>query len=102
MILPSHGVYDAETPYPLSINASLAEFQYAEFASGEVATPASPIPAALESGVMDRNGTAVVITLLVLSWPIKEVPEDPTVCEYNLLTQSEIIKAKANFFIINI
>ena len=32
-----------------------------EYKSGDVATPDSPMAPALESGVIDRNGTAVVI-----------------------------------------
>jgi hypothetical protein len=38
-------------------------FQYCAFASAEVATPTSPMAPCLESGVMVRNGTAVVIGL---------------------------------------
>ena len=35
-----------------------------ELASGEVATPTSPIPPALESGEMVKKGTEVVIVLM--------------------------------------
>jgi hypothetical protein len=41
----------------------LAGFQCCELTSGVVPTPASPIPPALESGVIAKNGTAVVIVL---------------------------------------
>ena len=44
-----------------STNASLEGFQCDEFASGEIATPASPIAPDLESGAISKKGTAVVI-----------------------------------------
>src|SRR5690348_3911671 len=44
-----------------------ARFQKLEFASGLVATPRSPIPPALASGEILRNGTAVVTTFIGLA-----------------------------------
>ena len=43
------------------VKASFAGFQCIEFASGVVATPTSPIAPALESGPINKKGTAVVI-----------------------------------------
>jgi hypothetical protein len=48
----------------LAANGTLARFQKTEFASGEVASPRSPIPPDLASGEIRRNGTAVVTTLI--------------------------------------
>jgi hypothetical protein len=45
------------------MNANLAGFQCILKISGEVATPASPIPPARESGAIVRNGTTVCIAL---------------------------------------
>ena len=39
-------------------------FHKPEYASGEVATPISPIPPERASGEIRRNGTAVVTTLI--------------------------------------
>ena len=50
-----------------SRNAVFAVFQYAELASGEVATPTSPIPPARESGPIIRKGTAVVTVIKKLA-----------------------------------
>jgi len=52
-----------DTPNSSSIIEYFAAFQYIEFASGLVATPKSPIPPALESGVIIKKGTAEVIVL---------------------------------------
>jgi hypothetical protein len=41
------------------MNGYLAAFQYWELISGSLAAPTSPIPPALESGVIVKNGTAV-------------------------------------------
>src|SRR6478609_11749408 len=70
VIFPNHGVNDNDPPYALSIKTSLAGFQYAAFASGVVATPASPNAACLASGLIVRKGTAVVIGLKVVSAPV--------------------------------
>jgi hypothetical protein len=51
------------------MKASLAAFQWAELASGEVATPTSPMAECLLSGAKFKKGTAVVIGLLLRSWP---------------------------------
>jgi len=56
------------------MNEYFAGFQCNEFASGDVATPMSPIPPALESGEINKNGTAVVIVLR-LFLPISSIPE---------------------------
>jgi hypothetical protein len=45
------------------MNTCFAGFQCCELTSGVKPTPASPIPPALESGVIVRNGTAVVMVL---------------------------------------
>ena len=62
-------------------------FQCPEAASGDVATPASPKAPALASGAIVKNGTAVVITRLDVSWPaIIAVPcpyENDTVKKVN-------------------
>lgn len=50
-----------EKPELSSMKASFEAFQKIEYKSGDVATPDSPMAPALESGVIDRNGTAVVI-----------------------------------------
>ena len=65
---------------------SFAGFQCTLFASALVATPASPMPPALASGVIPRKGTAVVITLFssscptmfggeVCAWPVGAKPK---------------------------
>ena len=59
----NHGVYEIATPNSSSIIEYFAGFQNIEFASGLVATPKSPIPPALESGVIIKKGTADVIVL---------------------------------------
>ena len=64
--LLNQGVYDTETADPAGRKANLAEFQCIEKTSAEVATPTSPIPPALESGVMVRKGTAEVIVFKLL------------------------------------
>jgi len=64
IIFESQGEYDRAKPILSSIKTSFAGFQWIEFASGEVATPVSPIAPALASGVILRKGTAVVITLV--------------------------------------
>ncbi|MBV6443656.1 MAG: hypothetical protein EPGJADBJ_05439 [Saprospiraceae bacterium] len=51
----------------LGAKASLAGFQWIELASGEMATPASPMPPARLSTEIIRKGTAVVMVLR--SWP---------------------------------
>jgi len=48
-----------------------ARFQKEELASGEVAIPKSPIPPARASGEIRRNGTAVVTTLIRLTWALE-------------------------------
>ncbi len=56
-----------------SAKASLDGFQWIELASGEVATPASPMPPARESTEIMRKGTAVVMVLSTpasQSWPV--------------------------------
>jgi hypothetical protein len=50
------------------MNGSFAPFQKDEFASGAVATPISPIPPALASGLILKKGTADVTTFMELSW----------------------------------
>jgi hypothetical protein len=45
--------------------ADFETFQNVEFPSGVVATPKSPIPPALASGLIRKKGTAVVTTLMV-------------------------------------
>ena len=49
---------NSNPPLP-SIKANFAGFQCMLYTSGDVATPASPIPPALESGAIVRNGTTV-------------------------------------------
>src|SRR6185503_14762799 len=51
-----------------SLNATLPMFQKPALASGEVATPISPIPPERASGEIRKKGTAVVTTL-ILSTP---------------------------------
>ena len=46
------------------MKASFDGFQWFEKASGDVATPWSPIDADLASGAIDKNGTPVVTTLI--------------------------------------
>jgi hypothetical protein len=46
-----------------SIKASFDGFQKFALASGDKATPASPIPPDRESGVINKNGTAVGIAV---------------------------------------
>ena len=55
------------------MKASLALFQCTELTSGEVATPVSPIADPLESGDIKRKGTAVIIGLRDVSWPLRIV-----------------------------
>ena len=62
MIFANHGEYDNENPILLSMKANFDGFQCMLLASGEIATPASPMPPERESGVMLKKGTAVVIT----------------------------------------
>src|SRR3954468_16563832 len=50
----------------LGAKGVLARFQKAEFASGVVAIPTSPIPPARASGEILKKGTDVVTTLIVL------------------------------------
>src|SRR5512133_1527531 len=59
----NHGEYEIPKPPLPSINANLAGFQCMLKISGEVATPASPIPPARESGAIVRKGTTVCIAL---------------------------------------
>jgi hypothetical protein len=47
----------------MSLKGYFAGFHCWEYASGVVATPKSPIPAARASGVISKKGTPVVITL---------------------------------------
>jgi len=54
----SQGLYERATPEVLSAKTYLAGFQNWALTSGLVATPASPIAPALESGVIETNGTA--------------------------------------------
>ena len=65
----SQGVYDKPIPISLSAKAYLAGFQCCELTSGEVATPASPIAPARESGAILKNGTPVVMVFA----PVVEV-----------------------------
>ena len=58
----NQGVNDTDKPKSDSKKASLAGFQYTALASGEMATPTSPIPAERASGEIARKGTPVVIT----------------------------------------
>jgi len=44
----------------------LQDYKKGELASGEVATPKSPIPPARASGEILKKGTAVVTTLIVI------------------------------------
>jgi hypothetical protein len=60
-----------------SIKASFAGFQKFAFTSGDVATPASPMPPERESGVIKRNGTAVGICVELE--PFVLVPPGPSV-----------------------
>ena len=59
----SQGTYEIEKPKSSSMKLYLAGFVLIELASGEVAAPTSPIEPDLESGVIIRKGTAVVIVL---------------------------------------
>ena len=59
--LLNQGVYEIEKPPSSSKKASLAEFQWIEWTSGDVAAPTSPIEPALESGDIVKKGTAEVI-----------------------------------------
>ena len=70
------------------------------FASGEIATPTSPIPPERESGVIFRKGTAVVITLLFSSWPAKTPAGG---CAFAILPIRRIdMRNKNDFFIANV
>jgi hypothetical protein len=57
-------VYEADIPVGLVRKANLEGFQWNEFASGEIATPASPIAPDLASGVISKKGAAVFIVFI--------------------------------------
>ena len=57
-------------PYLLLLNGVFAKLEKDEFASGDVAIPASPIPPLRASGVIRKNGTADVTTLILLLWAL--------------------------------
>jgi hypothetical protein len=61
-------VYVAAMPAFFSLKATLATFQIPAYASGEVATPISPIPPERASGEIRRKGTAEVTTLIGSDW----------------------------------
>ena len=68
--LRNHGLYDKDIPDLLSLNTNFAGFQCWELMSELVATPASPNAPALESGEIDKNGTAELTTRApVVDWP---------------------------------
>ena len=55
-------------------NASPAGFQNVAQALSANATPVSPIPLALESGTISKNGTAVVIALCASIVFVAQIP----------------------------
>ena len=57
----SHGTIETDIPTLSSVKLNFAGFQCIELASGEVATPTSPMAPDLESGEISKKGTAVVI-----------------------------------------
>jgi hypothetical protein len=59
------------------LNGVFAKFEKDEFASGAVAIPASPIPPLRASGVIRKNGTADVTTLILL-WALATVIAPPS------------------------
>lgn len=62
------------------MNAYLEAFQCIELTSGEDAAPQSPIPPALESGPMDKNGTDVVMVFSLTSCPVSVVAVCALIC----------------------
>ena len=62
----SQGEYDKLYPISFisSIKTNLAGFQCTAFASGLIATPASPMAPDLESGEINKKGTAEVIVFI--------------------------------------
>ena len=61
----NQGVTVKPSPNFLSEKANLLPFQCIEFISGSVAAPTSPIAPCLLSGLIIKNGTAVVIGFIV-------------------------------------
>ena len=57
----NHGTIDTDIPKSSSVKLIFEGFQCIELASADVATPTSPIAPDLESGEINRKGTAVVI-----------------------------------------
>ena len=68
-------MYAIETPILFSAKASLEAFQCIEFASGDVATPTSPIEPPRASGAIIKKGTAVV---MVFNWRLPYSLSCPT------------------------
>jgi hypothetical protein len=60
----NHGVYVILTPPGEVLKGTFPKLKYEELGSGEVAKDRSPIPPALASGDILKNGTAVVTTLI--------------------------------------
>jgi hypothetical protein len=52
----------------MPLNATLPAFHNPAYWSGEVAKPISPIPPERASGEIRRKGTAVVTTLIGVTW----------------------------------
>ena len=78
-------------------HANFDKFQCTEFASGDKATPTSPIAPDLESGAINKNGTAVVI---VFNCNEKSCPPDAVVCPIELkATENAKILVKRCFVI---
>ena len=75
-------------------------FQYTELEEGLNAVPASPIPPALESGVMAIKGRAVVM-VFSCNWS-SVTPLPPVGCANENVVETAIINVKSVFFISNL